>query len=317
MKKNTTLVILAAGFGSRYGSLKQLDKFGPNGETIIDYSIYDAIEAGFNKIVFIIRKSFRAKIIDLFTNRYGGKIELVFVDQELSDIPRGLKFNPKRVKPWGTAHALWSAREVIDGPFGVINADDFYGRDAFYQLHDFLTNDKSDNYCVISYRLGNTLSRYGSVNRGVCKVDDDDNLVSIKETLNISTNEKGKIGVFSSKKQRSLRADTIVSMNMFGFKPSYFDYAEKMLSIFIIVNGKDPNEEFYIPLLLEILLQKKYIQVKSIITDSTWFGITYPEDKIEVKNALSSLHSSWQYPKNLWEHGLKPISIRSLSKMAG
>jgi UTP-glucose-1-phosphate uridylyltransferase len=299
-----TLLILAAGMGSRYGSLKQMDAFGPNGEAIIDYSIYDAIEAGFGKIVFIIRENFRAAFEEAFLGKFDDKVEIAFVTQELDKIPSGFAVHPNRTKPWGTAHAVWVGHEVIDEPFGVINADDFYGRDAYKALANFLNNaQSSDNqdYAVISYRLGNTLSDHGTVNRGICHQDESGNLLDIVEAIKIEN--KGDHAVFLNEagKEERLELDTLVSMNMFGFLPTFFDYASSQFEEFLKERGMEEKSEFFIPLLIDKLIKNKVLNVKIIDTDASWFGVTYKEDKPVVQEKLNQLIAEGVYPEKLWK----------------
>lgn len=297
-----TLLILAAGMGSRYGGLKQMDAFGPNGEAIIDYSIYDAIEAGFGKIVFIIRESFLDAFKEAFTGKFDDKIDVAFVTQELDDLPEGYSVPEGREKPWGTGHAVWVARHEIDGPFGVINADDFYGRPAYKALSKFLTaadqNDSPD-YAVISYYLGNTLSDHGTVNRGVCHQDEQGNLSHIVECVAI-----GKDGDAASypdgDSKKPLGLDTLVSMNMFGFLPSYFKHAGEQFDSFLAERGQEMKSEFFIPLLIDNLIKSNTLNVNVIDTDASWFGVTYKEDKPIVQEKLNKLIEAGEYPNKLW-----------------
>lgn len=299
-----TLLILAAGMGSRYGSLKQMDAFGPNGEAIIDYSIYDAIEAGFGKIVFIIRENFRAAFEEAFLGKFDDKVEIAFVTQELDKIPSGIEVHPSRTKPWGTAHAVWVGHEVIDEPFGVINADDFYGRDAYKALANFLNDAQSSDskdYAVISYRLGNTLSDHGTVNRGICHQDEAGNLLDIVEAIKIEN--KGDHAVFLNEEgnEERLELDTLVSMNMFGFLPTFFDYASSQFEEFLKERGMEEKSEFFIPLLIDNLINNKVLNVKVIDTDASWFGVTYKEDKPVVQEKLNQLIARGVYPEKLWK----------------
>jgi dTDP-glucose pyrophosphorylase len=295
-----TLLVLAAGMGSRYGSLKQMDSFGPNGESIIDYSIHDAIEAGFGKVVFIIRDYFFLEFRKMFDKRFGHKIRLEYVTQELSKIPEGLVYNDEREKPWGTAHAVYMAHELINEPFAVINADDFYGRDSFKVLAKFLTEDTSKDYCVVSYFLKNTLSEHGTVNRGVCTADDKGNLSHIEECVKIGVSKDGTISFPSEKGTTILSPDTLVSMNMWGFKPSYFTHAETHLTNFVIEKGHELKSEFYIPTLIDDLIKNGDLDVKVLSTTSSWFGVTYPEDKTAVQKALNTLIANKEYPSHIW-----------------
>lgn len=298
-----TLVILAAGMGSRYGGLKQMDSFGPSGEAIIDYSIYDAIEAGFSKIVFIIRESFKQDFVEFFSGKFDDQIEMAFVTQELTDIPSDFNMDPKRVKPWGTAHAVDRAREEVDGPFAVINADDYYGKESYNTLMNFFnsTTDQSDEYCIVGYFLDNTLSEYGTVNRGVCAMDADGYLESIEECTKILKEEDGIIRYpQDSDNKKELDARTLVSMNMFGFKPSYFSHFDNEFTSFLEESGKELKSEFYIPTLLDTLIKTERVKLKVLESESDWFGVTYQDDKPFVVKRLNTLIDGGAYPKKLW-----------------
>ncbi|MEY3422865.1 MAG: hypothetical protein RIR48_3194 [Bacteroidota bacterium] len=298
-----TLLVLAAGMGSRYGKLKQMDAFGPNGETIIDYSLYDAINAGFGKVVFIIRDYFKDEFIKYFSDKLHGKIEVEFVTQELYKVPEGSTYNPEREKPWGTAHAVWVAKDVINEPFGVINADDYYGVDSFYQLAGFLKESDQkpgSDYSVVGYYLRNTLSEHGTVNRGVCTVDPDNNLVDIKECVKIKRDENCIIKYPDGDDFKFLSENTLVSMNMWGFLPSYFDYCTDIFKRFLKEEGDKLTSEFYIPSLIDELIKNHILNVKVIDTESDWFGVTYQEDKPFVMKKIEELISKGVYPEKLW-----------------
>ena len=298
-----TLLVLAAGMGSRYGGLKQMDAFGPNGETIIDYSIYDAINAGFTKVVFVIRESFKEAFEEAFTAKFEGKIEVAFVCQELDKLPVGVSCPADRQKPWGTGHAIYVAKEEIDGPFAVINADDYYGQDAYNVLIDFFKanegNDSPD-YAVVAYYLNNTLSEHGTVNRGVCYSDGKGNLDKVVERTKIQRESDGVIRFPHDDHNHDLADDTLVSMNMWAFYPSYFDYCETALFEFIKARGEEEKSEFYIPALIDELIQNKVLDVKLLDTTSQWFGVTYQEDKPVVIAKLNTLIENGAYPKDLW-----------------
>ena len=298
-----TLLVLAAGMGSRYGKLKQMDAFGPNGETIIDYSLYDAIRAGFGKVVFIIREYFKEDFERHFQSKWGDKIELHFVPQEISLVPDGCSYDQLREKPWGTAHALWVARDVINEPFGVINADDYYGVDSFQQLSSFLTDslqEHTTDYSVVAYYLRNTLSEHGTVNRGVCRVSDDGHLVDVQECVKIRRDESGAILYPTDSTFNILEEDTLVSMNMWGFLPSYFSYCESVFRDFLDREGQVLTSEFYIPTLIDILIKQDILKVKVLDTESDWFGVTYQEDKPFVMEKIQHLIQSGVYPASLW-----------------
>jgi dTDP-glucose pyrophosphorylase len=295
-----TLLVLAAGMGSRYGSLKQLDSFGPNGETIIDYSVYDAIKAGFGKIVFIVRESFKEEIKSVFTKRFGDRIKLEFVTQEIEKVPDFFSVPAERQKPWGTAHAVMMGASVIEEPFGVINADDYYGVESYKTLADFLTQDTSDDYAVISYYLRNTLSEHGTVNRGVCNDDGTGNLSTIVERLKISKVNGG--GEFTNEEnaKQFLSNETLVSMNMFGFKPSFFKYSAEQFADFLRARGTEDKSEFFIPLVIDNLIKSGVLNVKLLACDSEWFGVTYKEDKPNVVARINDLIERNVYPADLW-----------------
>ncbi|MBL0025344.1 MAG: nucleotidyltransferase [Saprospiraceae bacterium] len=298
-----TLLILAAGMGSRYGKLKQMDAFGPNGETIIDYSIYDAINAGFGKVVFVIRDFFKEEFERYFRNKLHDKIEIEFVSQELYMVPDNIAFDNKREKPWGTAHAIWVAKDVIHEPFGVINADDYYGVDSFSKLSAFLKasgDNRSKEFSVISYYLRNTLSEHGTVNRGVCRINENGNLIDIKECIKIKRDIDGIIRYPNNDGHIELDENTLVSMNMWGFLPSYFDYCERFFSQFLSHEGHLPTSEFFIPTLVDTLIKKQILDVKVLNTESDWFGVTYQEDKPIVMDKICALIEKGIYPKNLW-----------------
>ncbi|MCZ2100305.1 MAG: nucleotidyltransferase [Chitinophagales bacterium] len=296
-----TLLILAAGMGSRYGKLKQLDGFGPNGETIIDYSLYDAIRSGFGKVVFVVRDAFKAEFESIFRKKLEGKIEMEFVSQELYKIPTGFSIHPDRQKPWGTAHAVWVAHEVIQEPFGVINADDYYGVEAFDQLATFLKDEqKGSDYAVIAYHLQNTLSEHGTVNRGVCQADPSGYLADIEECVKIRQYEDGIIRFPDGEGFRTLTPETLVSMNMWGFQPSFFQYFEENFSEFLRNHGQELTSEYYIPTLVDYLIKGDVLNINIIDTASDWFGVTYQEDRPFVVEKLRSLIQKGVYPTNLW-----------------
>lgn len=299
-----SLIILAAGMGSRYGGLKQLDQFGPNGEAIIDYSLYDALAAGFSKIVFIIRESFKADMMKAFAHKLEGKVEYHFVNQDLSMVPPGIPVHPERTKPWGTAHAVWVARDVIREPFGVINADDFYGSESYQTLADFLMGLKPDDitsYCTIGYYLRNTLSDHGTVNRGICSVDENNNLLAVHERTKIKRFPDGIIRYDSeSENPQPLKDDDFASMNMWGCVPHYFNVMDRHFRTFLQDHGMDPKSEYYIPTLVDYMIAEKLATVKVLPSESTWFGVTYPEDKPAVMAALNKLIAAGKYPSSLW-----------------
>mgnify|MGYP000976898964 CR=1 FL=1 len=298
-----SLVILAAGMGSRYGGLKQLDQFGPNGEAIIDFSLYDALKAGFGKIIFIIRESFKDDMIKAFAHKLDGKAEYYFVNQDLGHIPTGIPVHPERTKPWGTAHAVWVARDYVQEPFGVINADDFYGTEAYQTLADFLMKipvDDISTYCTVGYYLRNTLSEHGTVNRGICQIDDHKFLIGINERTKIKRFPDGIIRYDSESEPKPLRDDDFASMNMWGCVPQYFNVMDKHFRDFLMENGMDPKSEYYIPTLIDYMISSNLATVEVLPSESTWFGVTYPEDKPAVMEAIKKLIDSGKYPSNLW-----------------
>lgn len=297
--KKTSLVLLAAGMGSRYGSLKQMDAFGPNGETIMDYSIYDAIRAGFNHIVFIIRDSFRDAFEEKFKNRFGKDIKVDFVSQELDKATGDFQVPETREKPWGTAHALLMAQEVVEGNFAVVNADDYYGVEAYKKLAEFLQNDP-DDFCILSYHLENTLSEHGTVNRGVCFEDADGNLKDVVECTKIAKDSSGNITYPVEGGIKTLSPNTKVSMNMFGFTPKYFEMAKSMFDVFLKEHGHEEKSEIYIPNVLDQGMKSGELNIQVLSSPSNWFGVTYKDDKPVVQEKLSKLIAEGVYPKNLW-----------------
>jgi len=295
----STLVILAAGMASRYGSMKQIQGFGPNKETIMDYSIYDAIRSGFQKVVFIIRREFANDFKEIFEPKLKGKIETEYVFQDLTSFTEGIPVPEDRKKPWGTAHAVLCAMEVVKEPFAVINADDFYGHNAFQQASDFLQNDCAEwNYAIVGYDLTRTLSDYGTVNRGVCTLDNLGNLVSITERINIGKKD-GKIICDDGLKPKELSTDTRVSMNFWCFHPSYFSYTQNLFRQFLQEHGHEPKAEFFIPIVADQFI-KEGGKVEVIPTTSSWFGVTYKEDAPFVEKSISDLINAGEYPEKLW-----------------
>ncbi len=295
-----TLVILAAGMASRYGSMKQMEGFGPSGETIMDYSIYDAIRAGFDKVVFIIRRDFADNFKAAFEPRLKGKIKLGYVYQELSAFTEGHTIPADRTKPWGTAHAVLCAKDEVREPFAVINADDFYGRDAFQKAYDFLTGQSNkDTYSIIGYDLMKTLSDNGTVNRGVCQVDAAGNLTSIAERLNIAYKD-GKVTCDDNQAPHELPLHTAVSMNFWCFDPSVFEFSLNLFRDFLDKQVNVPKSEFFIPIVADAFINKGGA-IKVIPTSAQWFGVTYKEDAPEVKKSLDALIASGEYPTSLWK----------------
>ncbi len=295
------LVILAAGIGSRYGGLKQLDTFSDQGDTILDFSIYDAIRAGFGKVVFIIRKSIEKDFKSFFNKKLEGKIEVDYVFQEMDNIPDRFKKNDRK-KPWGTGHALLMAKNVVKENFAVINADDFYGREAFAVMVESLNNiDKnSKEFNMIGYVLKNTISEYGFVSRGECQVDENNFLTGLIERIHI---EKVK-GILKFKDEKGnlapISEETIVSMNFFGFTPKYFEITEPLFEDFLAENYKDPTKEFFIPLAINHVIVNDIATMEILNSDARWFGVTYKQDKEYVTSEIKKLKEARIYPENLW-----------------
>ncbi len=296
-----SLLVLAAGMGTRYGGNKQLDEVGPSGETIIDYSIYDAIRAGFGKIIFVIRKDIEEQVKERFVERLQGRIDVDYVFQDLHDIPAGIKVSPERQKPWGTSHAILVARDKIKEPFGVINADDYYGVDSFNILMDFLVNDTSpNNFCIVGYKLGNTLSEHGHVNRGVCQAGADGFLSKIVETRQIEKTKNGAMAPGPDGNQLLFTGNEIVSMNLWGFKPTCFGFLEKEFRNFINERGMDPKSELDIPTSVDKFVKSGEITIKILMTNERWFGVTYREDKPFVVESLKQMIRKGIYPARIY-----------------
>ena len=295
-----TLLVLAAGMGSRYGGNKQLDEVGPSGETIIDYSIYDAIRAGFGKIVFIIRRDIENQIKERFVEKLKGKIEVDYIFQEITNLPEGSEVNPERSKPWGTSHAILVAKDKIKEPFGVINADDFYGAESFKILYEFLTADKNDtNYCIVGYKMNNTLSDHGNVNRGVCKVNSDGFLVDIVERREIEKKTNGAQLKEADGSVIKFTGDEVVSMNLWGFKVSCFDFLEKEFKNFIAAKGMDLKSELDIPTSVDKFVKAGEITIKILMSSERWFGVTYKEDKPFVVDSIKKMIDKGIYPSKI------------------
>lgn len=297
-----TLFVLAAGMGSRYGGLKQLDSLGPNGETIMDYSIYDALQAGFGKVVFVIRKDFEKDFREKILSKYEGHVPVEVVFQATDKLPEGYTCPADRTKPWGTNHALLMGKDVIKEPFAVINADDFYGRDAFRVIAEELQkpHDHKGDYCMVGFRVGNTMTENGSVARGVCTTSDG-KLTGVVERTAISYAPDGRI-VFTDENgvEQTLDPMTPVSMNLWGFTPDYFDYSEREFRRFLDKDLNTPKAEFFIPLCIDTLINNGEATVKVLDTDSRWFGVTYAADRPGVVAKFAELHNNGTYPKKLF-----------------
>ncbi|MBK7435159.1 MAG: nucleotidyltransferase [Chitinophagaceae bacterium] len=296
-----TLLILAAGMASRYGSMKQIQGFGPGGETIMDYSIYDAIRAGFGKVVFIIRKEFADDFKAIFEPRLAGRIKTEYVFQEMDAYLGGMQVPADRTKPWGTGHAVLCAKDVVKEPFAVINADDFYGRDGFAKAAGFLKKDCNDKtYSIIGYQLSKTLSEHGTVSRGVCEVDEAGNLVSIRERTKIYR-EGDRIRYEDEHGTHDVAFNSSVSMNFWCFDPGIFSLTEKLFHVFLREQGHLPKSEFFIPIIAEGFMKEYGGIIKVIPCSSQWFGVTYKEDAPGVKKSLDDLIRSEEYPSLLWK----------------
>lgn len=297
-----TLFILAAGMGSRYGGLKQLDGLGPNGETIMDFSVYDAIQAGFGKVVFVIRKDFEQDFRDKIVAKYEHLLPIDIVFQSIEDLPEEYTCPEGRKKPWGTNHAVMMAEGVIREPFAVINADDFYGRHSFQVLADFLRSveGKTNQYAMVGYHVGNTLSDSGSVSRGVCEVNNEGYLTGVVERTAIKRNAQGEIA-FPDEHDHEvvIEEETPVSMNMWGFTPDYFEHSNAAFRTFLDKNLNTEKGEFYIPTVVNDLINRGVSTCRVLDTTSKWFGVTYPEDRPGVVEKFRRLMETGEYPDNL------------------
>tara|TARA_B100001173_G_scaffold179798_1_gene155240 strand:+ start:2200 stop:3081 length:882 start_codon:yes stop_codon:yes gene_type:complete len=292
--KDITLLVMAAGMGSRYGGLKQLDPVGPNGETIIDYSVYDAIRSGFNKVIFIIRREFEKEFKSQITNKYEGSIKVEFAFQELNALPNNFNCPEGRIKPWGTGQAILTAAGLINEPFVAINGDDFYGRDSYGVIADYYKSE-GDSFSMVAFQLGNTLSDFGGVSRGLCAVENG-LLSTVVETHNIKRSAEG----VTSDDDISLDGTEPVSMNVWGFTPDLFDHLKSMFHDFLERDGKEMKSEFLIPSVVNNLIHANTKHVKVLRTDSSWFGVTYKEDKPYVVKQIQELIDNDEYPNKLF-----------------
>lgn len=297
-----TLFILAAGMGSRYGGLKQLDGLGPSGETIMDYSVYDALRAGFGKIVFVIRHDFEQEFREKIISRYEGHVPVEVVFQDLNNLPEGFTAPEGRTKPWGTGHAVLIGKDVIREPFAVINADDYYGADSFRVLADFLTSvaGKSNTYGMVGFNISNTLSENGGVSRGYCKVDEQGYLTDVTECHGIERKDGKLIHVLADGSVADFPENASVSMNMWGFTPDYFQYSEEAFVEFLKVNGGELKSEFYIPSVVNDLIKQGKISLKVEKTASRWFGVTYAADRAATVAEFKRLVDEGVYPSPLF-----------------
>ena len=299
-----TLLILAAGMGSRYGSLKQIDQLGPGGETIIDYSVYDAIQAGFGKIVFVIRRNIETEFKEVIINKYAGKIEVDYVFQELDILPEGYSLPEGREKPWGTGHAALVAKDAIKEPFALINGDDYYGTEAFKVMGEYLSNltpDAKGDFSMVGFELKNTLSDFGYVSRGVCEANAEGNLATVVERTKIYKKDDGAVFEDEDGTEVNLSMDSLVSMNFWGFTPDMFEKGESLFKAFLDVRGTEMKSEFYIPSYVEQLISSGDAKVKVLSSRDKWFGVTYKEDKPTVMASLKALADNGTYPSPLWK----------------
>ena len=295
-----TLVLLAAGMGSRYGGLKQLDPMGPNGEKLMDYSVFDALRANFGKVVFIIRKDIEEAFKKQIGSKYEKFVPVEYAFQDLNDLPGGFKAPEGRVKPWGTGHAIYAARNVVKGPFVVINADDFYGQDGYQKLADFLCSSKNNEFAMCGFKIKNTASENGSVSRGLCTTNAEGNLVDVVEHTKI-VKENGKyISNLEDGSRVEIPGDAIVSMNMWGFQDTLFNYLEELFTEFLKEKGTELKSEFYIPFVVDSLVKAGRCTTKVLVSESAWFGVTYPEDKPLVQSSLQKLIGENIYPEKLF-----------------
>ena len=303
MAKSPALVVLAAGMGSRYGGLKQMDPMGPNGETVLDYSVFDAIRAGFSKVVFVIREDFAEAFKTSVGSKFADQVEVAYAFQKLDDLPEGYSVPEGRDKPWGTAHAILAARDEIDRPFAVINADDFYGADAYQQAASFLTSnhpiESKAHYALVGYLIVNTLSDHGAVNRGICQTKNG-LLMGVEEVVDISRKDTDLIeGRGLSGATCQIEEDVIVSMNLWAFPESFLNELMNHFTHFLAEHGKEETSECYIPTVIDDLVQRGVADCHVLETSSSWFGVTYPEDKPHVVASIQSLIDSGEYPTPL------------------
>ena len=296
-----TLFILAAGMGSRYGGLKQLDGLGPNGETIMDYSVFDAMRAGFGKVVFVIRKDFEEDFRNVVLSKYADHVQCEVCFQGIDNLPEGFTRNPERTKPWGTNHAVLMAKDIIKEPFMVINADDFYGKESFEVMAKFLldVNGQEGKYCMAGYRVGNTLSEHGTVSRGVCATDKMGFLTDVVERTAIE-NKNGHVVYQDNGVDVEIPFETPVSMNMWGFTPEYFTYAEEAFKAFLTENSQELKAEFYIPTLVNDMIKSGKATCQVLDTTAKWFGVTYADDRQMVVDKIQALVDAGVYPNKLF-----------------
>jgi UTP-glucose-1-phosphate uridylyltransferase len=298
-----TLLILAAGIGSRYGSMKQTESFGPSGETITDYSIYDALQSGFEKILFVISPAMEEEFTTSYVQKFPDHLDIDYVIQGIHSIPEGIQIHPERKKPWGTAHAVLMAAKKVKEPFAVINADDFYGRGAYKQVADFLLSDvekRAAEFCLAGYRITRTLSEHGTVSRGICETDENGNLTHIVERTKIKSDGEEIVYLDEEGNSFPVNEKSPVSMNLFGFTPRLFAPLKKYFHEFIQKNSNDPKAEIYLPIVVQRMIDENVANTKVLDIDEQWFGVTYREDRPMVLGNINKLIESGIYPSNLW-----------------
>lgn len=302
MSNSPALIILAAGMGSRFGGLKQVAPVGPSGEVVLDYSVYDAIHAGFTDVIFVIRRDMEALFHEKVGRRYESRVNVRYAFQETTVLPSGYAASTRREKPWGTGHALWCAANAVRQPFAVINADDFYGADSFSQLSRFLSRQDPTNArgCMVGFRLANTLSEHGTVSRGVCQVGSNGTLIDVVECTAIGRLADSKIVSQATGVERLFTGDEIVSMNCWGFTPAFFPLLTQRLEIFLRAHGQELKTEFYLPAAVATLIQAGLLEAQVLSTSASWFGVTYREDQPQVVAELGRLVSAGAYPVKLW-----------------
>lgn len=305
MKKDMSLVILAAGMGSRYGGLKQVDPVGPSGEIIIDYSVYDALKAGINKLVFVIRHDIEEDFRKSIGKKHENIADVHYVFQELDAVPSYFQIPPERKKPWGTGHAILQTEKSVNEPFAVINSDDYYGPSAYKMLSDFFSETKNENlspeeYAMVGFKLKNTLSDFGTVSRGVCEVSEDNFLINVEEIKDISKTEDGASYMNSHGVKSFFTGNEIVSMNMWGFNTSIFSYLNAQFEEFLKSEGGGLKSEFFIPSVVDRLLNEEKVRAKVLKSNDRWFGVTYKEDKVHVQKSIRRLIAEGIYPESLF-----------------
>ena len=299
-----TLLVLAAGMGSRYGGLNQLDEVGPSGETVMDYSVFDAMRAGFDRVVFVIRKDIEEAFRAAIGSRYADRIEVAYAFQDMNDLPAGFRVPEGRTKPWGTGQAVYAARKLLDGPFAVINADDFYGADSYRKLAGYLKSAPEDGKirgCIASFVLSNTLSENGSVSRGICSADAAGNLSKVVENTKIFRRDGKVISVQEDGAELEFTGGELVSMNSWGFMPELVGELERLFTGFLEEHGTELKSEFYLPFAVDTLIREGRAEIKMLKSEDSWFGITYREDKPFVQAALRKLVAEGAYPEKLFK----------------